>query len=953
MTTTPSAAVVSPRIRSMNETVCYLSFIQRYVYTYLLGNDYHTAAQVPGGPFAFCCCKRKRGGKKWRTEFIVRMAEVYYPWGQKKTHKWLKNRVGSITNVINVCAAYGTPRLATEYLLKFQSRFHSFPASTPGALEYAVAHAQYEFVEEWAKVVLPGIISQQFPAAVSFNENNSSGCGAVLPSAGQTVLSVILSREWNENNRNLCVAVCMGIATLRQQLMMATRRNDNETLRCSEALMSDLVHFVVVRTPMEDKCKVKDLLEIASATGAVRVVEAILQKAPPKTQIIYNQETYALYPNAFCSAVAGGHPELCKLFFNIVPHREGCRYNRKNISTILLKAACTTTENFVATQHVIQEMFESDPLRWGTAADPPEFARQGWPQFEKSTILRAATLSAMWKIVKVLVSADFSDEDVQQSLPDILGLVARHHTEEARNMFDEILLCYQKLPLSANKLRGKSETILKSVCEGKNAAIFHSLINHPDFKALMDGPCFTELLVNTLTPPSEHFHRAYEDFIGLPNSLLASLKVKHYAIPQKEKPFEIAEALLPFLREKIRTGQAFIMNVALVQLIKKGCSSEALQWLSSNDLFCTNVIQYPVLLFEKVLSSRPESTKKGGTVHCPIGYKKLNKHIFTLQAVLTPLAQLFRVYDVKVTLYKVTHSVWPVTLYLLSIINDEFGLAAAEYVRNKFTVKMLVEAVFVDLSVSGKFFNMDGTRDLPSLFDWLATICHPYTMARALNDFLPRGGYSLLSKHPNQEGVDIFYRKANYLKPPSQDESCYATMGNNYYCSVGDTATPPNMQQLRPNKLTIPTNSCYLSTTPPAQGKRRRDRPATRKKKDDSAVAEADLRTESPHSHHRSYVVVSPASFQTSSADSQSNIKTTETIETFLVPPLPFPTPSAPPQHTSSVTTDQHQTNVNTQHTSTNVPASTQNGDTEAAVEPAGPSPKISRTNSTTNQKAL
>ncbi|KAH3756369.1 hypothetical protein Pelo_11789 [Pelomyxa schiedti] len=365
----------------------------------------------------------------------------------------------------------------------------------------------------------------------------------------------------------------------------------------------------------------------------------------------------------------------------------------------------TTTENFIATKKVVQELFESEPSRWGTEPDPPEFVRQGWPQFGKSMVLKAASLSAMWGIVKILVSADFSqgDEEVQRTLPTILGCVARHHTDEATDMFDEILLLCQRLPWSTDRLRVWLEETLKLVCESKNVAIFRSLVNHhPDFKAAINATLLSDLLVKALTPPPEHFHRAYEDFIGLPNSELSSISVQqHYLVPTRNKPPEtplgVAEALLPFLRDQIRTGK-FKMNAALRYLIQKGCSRDALEWLSFNDLFSKDVVQYPILLFEGILRLRPESTKKGGTVHCPIGYKKLNKHIFTLQAVLTALAQMFHVRDMILALYKVQDSMWPVTLYLLSMISDELGGAIAEYVHNKITVKMLSEAVFVDLS---------------------------------------------------------------------------------------------------------------------------------------------------------------------------------------------------------------------------------------------------------------
>ncbi|KAH3764848.1 hypothetical protein Pelo_3271 [Pelomyxa schiedti] len=982
----------------MNETVSNLSFIQRYVFPNLFGNDYQiSTVQVPpppptttttttttttgggSGPCAFCNCKRKRGSNRWRTdivighlkhfdkpetEFVVRMAEVYHPWGRKKARKWLKNRVGSITNRINVCAACGTPRLATEYLTKFQNRFHCFPGSTPGAFEYALAHAQYRFAEEWAKFVMPGAIPLQLPQAIiCSDENNSSssnstGNGVVVPRAtGSTVMISILSREWKPNNRNLCVAVCMGISTAIQQCMMAVRRGDDKgTLGCYGALMRDLVEFLVFRTPMDDKIKAKDLLEVASATGAVPVVEAILQKAPPSTQILYNEETRRLCTNAFCHAVSGGHPELCKVFLNAVPNREGLRHNRKNFSTILLRAACTTTENFIATKKVVQELFESEPSRWGTEPDPPEFVRQGWPQFGKSMVLKAASLSAMWGIVKILVSADFSqgDEEVQRTLPTILGYVARHHTDEATDMFDEILLLCQRLPWSTDRLRVWLEETLKLVCESKNVAIFRSLVNHPDFKAVINATLLSDLLVKALTPPPEHFHRAYEDFIGLPNSALSSISVQqHYLVPTRNKPPEtplgVADALLPFLRDQIRTGK-FKMNAAVRYLIQKGCSRDALEWLSFNDLFSKDVVQYPILLFEGILRLRPESTKKGGTVHCPIGYKKLNKHIFTLQAVLTALAQMFHVRDMILALYKVQDSTWPVTLYLLSTINDKLGGAVAEYVGNKITVKMLYEAVFVDLSVSGKFFSMDGTRDLPSLFDWLVMSCSSETIARVLREFLPHAGEELLSKHPNQGGVEAFHRKVHHYKGvPQREEGSPSAMGN----GRADYLIPQNQWPLNQS----PSPASMMATPSPAPVKKQsRDRNLLRKRKNQSLVPEA-VRPESlpPSSiglhHHYGGPHGNEKSTTTATASNTNHVHSSARVvegpNTFLVPPLPFfiqqPQPAAT---TSTIATNQRDRSDDPmKYVTEGTPAQVLETNTDSsndtnAAAPTGPHPK-------------
>ncbi|KAH3760609.1 hypothetical protein Pelo_7540 [Pelomyxa schiedti] len=964
----------------MNETVSNLSFIQRYVFPNLFGNDYQiSTVQVPlppttttttgggSGPCAFCNCKRKRGSNQWRTdsavghlkhfdssetEFVVRMAEVYHPWGWTKARKWLKNRVGSITNRINVCAAYGTPRLATEYLMKFRNRFHCFPGSTPGAFEYALAHAQYQFAEEWAKFVMLGGIPLQLPQAIisDGNDSNSTDYGAVVPHAtGPTMMINILSREW-KSNRNLCVAVCMGISTVIQQLMMA---DDKRPLRCSEALMRDLVEFLVVSTPMDDKIKAKELLEVASATGAVPVVKAILQKAPPSTQILYNEETHRLCPNAFCHAASGGHPELCKVFLNAVPNREGLRRNRKNFSTTLLRAACTTTENFIA-KKVVQELFESDPSRWDTEPDPPEFVQQGWPQFGKSTILKAASLSAMWGIVKILVSADFSqgDEEVQRSLPNILGCIAMHHTDEAMDMFDEILLRCQRLKPGANQQQGWVDEILKSVCKRKNSAILRSLINRSsDLKAVIKGALLSDLLVKALTPSSEqqHFHRAYEDFIGLPKSVLASHPVQqHYSIPTTQKePLGVAEALLPFLRDQIKTGE-FKMNGALMYFIQKGCSRDALEWLSFNDLFSKDGIQYPILLFEAILRLRPESTKKGGTVHYPIGYQKLNKHIFTLQAVLTALTQVFPAYDVMLALYKVQESMWPVTLYLLSIINDELGGAIAEYVCNKVTVKMLSEAVFVDLSVSGKFFSMDGTRCLPSLFDWLVMSCPPETIAQQLREFLPHGGQELLSKHPDQEGVEAFRRKTEecFRNVPTR-EGPRSTTGN------GGSDYSTQIQWPLKNSSLSPASLCG-----PGTGKKScRDRNLLRQRKNRSPVAEA-VRLESlPPSPLRTVGHHSPVHMKSTTTATTSNtnpVHSRDGTGTFLVPPLPFflqqPPPATAPA-TTTVTNQRDRSDDPMKYVTEGTLAEETDSHNDAdAAAPTGPHPKVPRT-TTTNQK--
>ncbi|KAH3763040.1 hypothetical protein Pelo_5092 [Pelomyxa schiedti] len=78
---------------------------------------------------AFCHCKRQRNSPQWRTTsevehlmhykkdqlmFVVKMAEVFYPFGLGKAILWLQSRVGSISNMINVCATHGAPKLASQ-----------------------------------------------------------------------------------------------------------------------------------------------------------------------------------------------------------------------------------------------------------------------------------------------------------------------------------------------------------------------------------------------------------------------------------------------------------------------------------------------------------------------------------------------------------------------------------------------------------------------------------------------------------------------------------------------------------------------------------------------------------------------------------------------------------------------------------------------------------------------
>ncbi|KAH3743449.1 hypothetical protein Pelo_15161 [Pelomyxa schiedti] len=748
------------------------------------------------------------------------MAEVFHPWGLQSMMTWIKNRVGSITNQINACAAHGAIKVATKLLWDFNGQFQCLPASIPGAFEYAMSHAQYHFFVAWAKV-----IERVHSEGICINDENAA------------------KHSQNVNNRNLRVATCLGISAARQHLkavQVFSPRQDDEVLK---ALIRNWVAGLISRTPLDNIYHTRDLLEIASTTGAVPVIEAVVEKSPSGTSILYNRNQ-TLYLNPFCSAMAGGYPDTCRVLLTAVPSDK--KYNIAHFCTPLLKAACTSEKNFKLACKAMLDLVASTPTRWDEMPFPSEFTAHKWPPFEKSTIALAASLGQMWVTLTIILSPEFSDsdEEITRNLPNLLCNLARYPTsKEAVEIFSDLFARFQKVaggPLPSWTVK----LILESACQWNNGTIFQLTSAQPDFKAELKGELLSELLVDTLIPKrSGHFHMLFEDFIGLPKNTYAIFeerKAIHHYSPQPQQTVTAAAGLLPFLRAEGKATQqpggteTFKMDTALVKLIQKGCRGEALLWLHFNDLFCWDSLKDPIHLFETVLRLRPESSKKGGTDGLAIGYRKLNKHIIALQEVLTLLAQRLGALDVEQVLYyKVPRSatVWPVTLFLLGAINSQLAVSAAGYVESTLTVHMLAEAVLVDLSVSGKYFSID-PKDRPSLFQWLLDVCTDETMRPVLLEFLHQGSENILVKHPDRLGVETFHRKASmYLRctMPQIDWSqscqgaCTDVPTDHVVHRKGGNMAPVSRGNFRPTPSSVPPclrpggGSRHRATVPPSQ----------------------------------------------------------------------------------------------------------------------------------------
>ncbi|KAH3763041.1 hypothetical protein Pelo_5093 [Pelomyxa schiedti] len=738
----------------------------RIVYRTLFGKQ-DRKRKLTDIPEAFCDCKRKRQSLQWRTTwavahlmhfkseqlmFVVKMAEVFYPFSLGKAIKWLQSRVGSISNMINVCATHGAPNVAIGCLLPmYQSRFHCLPSVTPGAFLYAIAHGQSEFLDAWQREV------------------------SVLPADGLEDMGV----KKNTNHKNLRVAICMGISIASQSMLEAKNKEEEEEVSQLEVRTTQLVSTLMVCTPVnEDIQQVGELLEIASFTGASPLIETILA-LPQGAQFLHDEATHALKASAFCSAAAGGHTEVFQLLLNAVPRTS--TYSLTNFSTSVLTSACTTEKSFGRTCKAILRIVAADPSRWDKAQIPEEFLTRKWAPFVKSTVASAASRAGMWGTVKKILCPEFSetDEGIQSNLPVLLHNIARRNADDvATPIFEEILVRWRKrntAPLPKDTLYG----LLNAACTRNNDAVFNLLVAQPEISADINR-ALSELLVSALSPNVlHHFHKLSEDLIGIPKDVIASIAMKegsisHYLVPPKT--FKVADALLPFIREQAKgnpqTGDpGFKMNVVLWELVRKGCSGDAFLWLDQNNLLTWDMIQYPVIFFQALLKLRPVP-KKGGSDCFTIGYRKLNKHILGLQGVITPVANSLLSLpglDLEMALLK-AQNVWPVTLYLLSTIDsgddDDYYLAdtIAEYVDNFLTVQMLSDAVFVDLSLSGKYFSMDEvTTGLPSLFDWLVEICSYETIVPKLYEFFHDGGGAVLAKHPDRAGVKDFQRKAACL----------------------------------------------------------------------------------------------------------------------------------------------------------------------------------------------
>ncbi|KAH3763039.1 hypothetical protein Pelo_5091 [Pelomyxa schiedti] len=129
---------------------------------------------------------------------------------------------------------------------------------------------------------------------------------------------------------------------------------------------------------------------------------------------------------------------------------------------------------------------------------------------------------------------------------------------------------------------------------------------------------------------------------------------------------------------------------------------------------------------------------------------------------------------------------------------------------------MLSDAVFVDLSLSSKYFSMDeAATGLPSLFGWLVDICSYETIVPKLYEFFHDGGQAVLDRHPDQAGVVEFRRKAAcLLSKISRDLGSpnYGTPHLQGSTLVFPEAVPPTQKKPRTRSHTVPRKRNHSNT---------------------------------------------------------------------------------------------------------------------------------------------
>ncbi|KAH3744771.1 hypothetical protein Pelo_13814 [Pelomyxa schiedti] len=153
---------------------------------------------------------------------------------------------------------------------------------------------------------------------------------------------------------------------------------------------------------------------------------------------------------------------------------------------------------------------------------------------------------------------------------------------------------------------------------------------------LNSTPRLSDLLAAALMPTSKHIHKLYEDLFGLTQKEIALLPDDVSRRRTLRKPtYEVAAGLLQFFgARKIsdltpgeKSSKVYREDVkidgALVELIKKGCDYDAMQWLIDKQLLCSELVYSPTDLLRRLLSARPLPKKGGAEPFFIIGYRQV------------------------------------------------------------------------------------------------------------------------------------------------------------------------------------------------------------------------------------------------------------------------------------------------------------------------------------------
>ncbi|KAH3761617.1 hypothetical protein Pelo_6621 [Pelomyxa schiedti] len=267
--------------------------------------------------------------------FATIMADIFYPFGTKLSLSWLKKRLECNVNIMNACASHGSIVTARNLLRDYIKQFGFFPAVVPGALYFAISHCQFDFLQEWVS---------DSPFRVLFN---SSDQNELLPTR-------LLQ---DGRNRNLYVAICMGIALAWRSASRATDQADKARFESKLTRLLQLINTGLLMTTHNYR---RELLEIASYAGALPLVEVIFEKSK-KFLIFDDYDPREPFMNSLHNAAAGGNHDICQLLLLKTSVRGSFPFNL-SLSTLLLSAVCRNQQYFTEICNMLREAFVKTSL---------------------------------------------------------------------------------------------------------------------------------------------------------------------------------------------------------------------------------------------------------------------------------------------------------------------------------------------------------------------------------------------------------------------------------------------------------------------------------------------------------------------------------------------------------------------------------------------------------------